>query len=159
TGGINWDLFTLSSSSSSAQFFIGNWGHGCHSTRETTEYQAANGTSFAETQHILRIHDTGPFTTIILPYRKTEAPTRTVTQQACGVQIVQGTATTCFNSSAAIYTNGATSTLTTYDNSSQSAFGLTVAGGPQEVVVQPDQILWTLSGTAAGVRSLTLPGN
>src|SRR5207247_9619285 len=117
-----------------------------------------NGSPFAQTQHVLRMHDTGPLATVILPYRKTEAPSRTVTQQACGIQIVQGAATTCFNNSAAIYSNGATSILTTYDNSTQSALGLTLAGGPQEVVVQSGQIVWTISGTAAGTRSLTLPG-
>src|SRR5262249_53968609 len=157
TGGINWDLYTLSSSATQ-QFFIGNWGHGCHSSREAAEYSAANGTPFAETQHILRIHDTGPFKTMILPYRKTETPARTVTQQTCGVQIAQGSETTCFNDSAALYTNGAVSVLTVYDNSMQSAFGVTVSGGPQEVVIQSGQIVWTVSGVSAGTRSLTLPG-
>ena len=66
TGGINWDLYTLSSSTGQ-QFLIGNWGHGCHPTREMSEYQWANGAPFAEIQDILRIHGTGPFTSIILP--------------------------------------------------------------------------------------------
>jgi len=158
TGGINWDLY-LQSSSATAQFLIGNWGHGCHASRESGEYSAANGTPFAETQDILRVHDTGPFATIILPYRKTEAPARTVTQQACGVQILQGSETTCFNGSAATYMSGTTAVLATYDNSTQSAFGITVTGGPQEVVVQGGQITWTLSGSVAGTRSLTLSGN
>jgi hypothetical protein len=158
TGGIDWDLFTLSSSTGQ-QFLIGNWGHGCHPTREVNEYQAANGAPFAEIQDILRIHGTGPFTSIILPYRKTETPTRTVTQQSCGVQITQGSEITCFNPSAAQYSNGAESILTVYDGSTQSAFGVTAAGGPQEVVIQTGQIVWTLSGVEATTRSLTLPGN
>jgi hypothetical protein len=137
---------------------IGNWGHGCHPARESSEYSAANGAAFAETQHILRIHDSGPFVTIMLPYRKTEAPARTVTQQSCGVRVVQGSETTCFNDSAAVYTNGVKSVLTVYNNSPQSAFGVTVSGGPQELVIQPGQIVWTLSGVNAGARSLTLPG-
>ena len=137
---------------------IGNWGHGCHSGREIGEYQKANGTSFAEVQDILRVHDSGPFTTIILPYRKTETPSRTVTQQSCGVQIVQGTETTCFNGSMASCAGRKGRILTTYDASTQLAFGFTASGGPQEVVVQSDQIVWTLNGVQAGVRSLTLPG-
>jgi hypothetical protein len=157
TGGINWDLFLLSDSTT-GQFFIGNWGHSCHPHREADEYQAANGVPFTETQHILRVHDTGPFTTIILPYRKTEPPARGVTQQSCGVQIVQGTETTCFNSSAATYSNGTKKILTAYDNTPQSAFGVSISGGPQEVVIQPDQIVWTLSGITAADRTLTLPG-
>jgi hypothetical protein len=157
TQGINWDLFTLASDSTQ-QFMVGNWGHGCQSTRESGEYQTANGSSFAEIQDILRVHDTGPFTTIILPYRKTETPTRTVSQQSCGVQIVQGLETTCFNGSVATYSNGSTGILTVYDTSSQTAFGITASGGPQEVVVQSNQIVWTIGGVESSLRSLTLPG-
>ena len=157
TGGINWDLYQIPSSGS-AQFLIGNWGHGCQATREMDEYQKANGSPFAEIQDILRVHDTGPFTTLILPYRKTETPTRTVSQQACGVQIVQGAETSCFNNSAATYANASTSILTVYDASSKSAFGLSVTGGPQEVVVASGQIRWTIGGEQAGPRSLTLQG-
>jgi hypothetical protein len=157
TRGIDWDLFTLSNAATQ-QFFIGNWGHGCHASREQNEYQATNGTPFRESQHILRIHDTGPFTTIILPFRKTEPPTRAVTQQTCGVQVRQGTETTCFNDSVATYSNRTTSILTVYDASTASAFGVTVSGGPQEVVIQPGNIVWTISGVNAGQRSLTLAG-
>jgi hypothetical protein len=157
TGGINWDLFTLPSSGS-AQFTLGNWGHGCQALRESNEFQTANGAPFSEVQDILRFHDIGPFTTVILPYRKTEAPIRTVSQAACGVSIVQGGESSCFNNSAATYTNGSTSILTVYDSSSQSALGMTLAGGPQEVAVQAGQIVWTISGAESGTRSLTLPG-
>jgi hypothetical protein len=156
TGGIDWDLFLLSDASSQ-QFFIGNWGHGCHPGRETAEYKAANGAPFAERQHILRVHGAGPFTTIILPYRKTEPPARSITRQSCGVQITQGNEITCFNASAATYTNGTKNILTAYDNTPQSAFGVTVSGGLQEVVIQRGQINWTLSGVTAGTRTLTLP--
>ena len=158
TGGINWDLFTVPASST-AQFTLGNWGHGCHSTREMSEFQTANGAAFSEVQDILRVHDTGPFTTVILPYRKTEAPTRSVTQQACGIQVVQGGETTCFNNSAASFTNGTSSILTVYDSSTQSAYGMTLSGGPQEVVVRNGKVVWTISGAKAGTRTLTLPGN
>jgi hypothetical protein len=157
TGGIDWDLFTLSNSTTQ-QFFIGNWGHGCHPGRETAEYQAANGAPFAEVQDILRIHDTGPFTTILLPFRKTEPPARTVTQQNCGVQIVQGAERTCFNASGAQYTNGTKDVLTAYDTSMQSAFGVSLSGGPQEAAIQADSIVWTISGVSRGTRSLTLAG-
>ena len=156
TGGINWDLYEIPSSGT-AQFLIGNWGHGCQASREASEYQTANGAPFAEIQDILRVHDTGPFTTLILPYRKTETPTRTVTTQACGTQVVQGAETSCFNNSAATYTNGTTSILTVYDSSTQSAYGVSATGGPQEVAITATQITWTIGGEKAGARSLTLP--
>ena len=160
-GGIDWDLFTVSNDAT-GQFLIGNWGHGCQSSREASEFQQANGVPFAETQHILRVHDTGAFTTILMPHAKTTNPNRSVTQQACGTQVVQTTAsgreTTCFSGSMAQYSNGITSSiLTVYDASTQSAFGVTVSGGPQEVVIGPGQIVWTISGIEAGVRSVTLP--
>ena len=62
TRGIDWDLYTLSDSSTQ-QYLIGNWGHGCEASREVGEYQTANGSPFAEVQDILRVHDTGSFTT------------------------------------------------------------------------------------------------
>ena len=164
TGGINWDLYMLTSDAA-GEFVLGNWGHGCQGSTETSEFQAANSNAlFAETQHILRVHDTGPFTTVILPYRKTETPTRTVTQPACGTQIAQttasGTETTCFNGSMATYAGSRSRTFTVYDTTTQSAFGFTASGGPQEVTVQSDQIVWTIGGVAPNVvRNLTLPGN
>ncbi len=158
TKGINWDLFMVATTSTQ-QFLIGNWGHGCHASREAGEYQAANGSSFGEVQHILRVHDSGPFTTIILPYRKTETPVRRVSQQSCGVQIVQGNEISCFNESTATWSLGDRSVLTVYDDSSQSAFGITMSGGTQEVVVQGDKMVWTIAGIRSGARSLTVPGS
>ncbi|HEY3827519.1 MAG TPA: hypothetical protein VGL82_23360, partial [Bryobacteraceae bacterium] len=135
---------------------------GCQSSRESGEFQKANGVAFSETQHILRVHDNGPLTTILMPWPKTAKPTRTVTAQACGTQIVQttgsGTETTCFNDSAAQYTNGTTSSiLSVYDGSTQSAFGVTAKGGPQEIAIGAGQIVWTASGVATGTRIVTLP--
>ena len=94
---------------------------------------------------------------MILPYRKTETPTRTVTKQACGIQIVQGGETSCFNDSGSTWTNGSVNILTAWDDSPRSAFGITASGGPQEIVVKPDQIAWTLGGMRSGARLLTLP--
>jgi len=164
-GGINWDLFTLANDAT-GQFLIGNWGHGCQSSTEGSEFQQANGLPFAETQHILRVHDNGPLTTILMPWAKTAQPARTVTEQACGTQVVQttilGIETTCFGNSAAQYSKGTTpgtmsNILTVYDASTQTAFGVTASGGPQEIAIGPTQIVWTVSGIAAGPRSVTLP--
>ena len=157
TQGVNWDLFILSGDATQ-QFMIGSWGHGCQSTRQAAEYQTANSAPFQEVQDILRVHDTGSFVTMILPYQKTQTPTRTVTQQSCGTQIIQGTETTCFNNSAATYSKPGMQILTAYDGSSHAASGLVVTGGPQEVVMENGQIAWTINGAQSGVRSITLPG-
>ncbi|HEX4137077.1 MAG TPA: Ig-like domain-containing protein [Bryobacteraceae bacterium] len=162
TQGINWDLYMIPIDAT-GQFFIGSWGHGCQSSTESGQYQNANGSGFVESQYILRVHDTGPFTTVILPYRKTETPTRTVIQSGCGTQVSQttasGTETTCFNASMAMYAGIRSRILTVYDATTQSAFGFQVSGGTQEVSVQSDQIVWTINGVASGTRNITLPGN
>jgi hypothetical protein len=72
---------------------------------------------------------------------------------------VQGGETTCFNNSAATYTNGSKSVVTVFDSSIQIGLGLTLQGGPQEVSVQTGQVVWTISGAESGIRSLTMPGN
>jgi hypothetical protein len=157
TGGINWDLWQIPASGS-AQFLIGNWGHGCNTAREMAEFQATNGIAFNERQHILRVHDTGTFQTLIAPYRNGETPMRTVTMESCGIQIVQGPEITCFNDSALTYTNGTTQVLTVYDTSSQSAFGFTASGGAQELVNNgAGTITWTIEDTVAATRCVTLP--
>jgi hypothetical protein len=157
TGGINWDLWEIPSSGA-AQFLIGNWGHGCNASLEMSEFQATNGVPFNERQHILRVHDTGTFETLIAPYRNGETPMRTVNTQSCGTQIVQGSETTCFNDSALTYTNGNIQVLTVYDTSSQSAYGMAATGGAQELVNNgAGTIAWTIEDTVAGTRCITLP--
>ncbi len=157
TGGINWDLWQIPSSGS-AQFFIGNWGHGCNNVREMAEFQAANGVPFNERQHILRVHDTGTFQTLIAPYRNGETPMRTITIESCGIQVVQGPEVTCFNDSALTYTNGTRQVLTVYDGTSQSAFGFTASGGAQELVNNGSgTITWTIEDIVAATRCVTLP--
>ena len=158
SGGIDWDLYLLPGDASQ-KFFIGNWGHGCHSAREVSEFQAANARAFAETQHILRVHAGSSFATILLPYPKRSPATRTVEQKPCGIEIVQNGDTTCFSDAAAQFSRAAgLKVLTVYDNSEQSAFGLRLAGGPQEVALQSGRVVWTLSGSQAGRRILTMPG-
>jgi hypothetical protein len=156
TQGIDWDLYTFSEAPTQ-QFLLGNWGHGCQSNREAGEYRTSNGAPFSEIQDILRVHDTGSFTTVILPYRKTETPVHAVSKQTCGIQIVQGSEITCFNDAGSTWTNGTTNILTAWTDSTRSAFGITASGGPQEIAAKPDQIVWTLGGVRSGARLLTLP--
>lgn len=158
-GGINWDLL-VSSNGSNPQFTLGNWGHGCAATREIGEYKTANSASnFNESQHILRIHDNAStMVTVMLPYMKGATPSRTVTSQTCGTQIVMGSETACLNDSVSSWTNGTQSYLTSYDTSTQTQFGMTITGGSQEaMIVSATQITWTLSGANSGTRSFTPP--
>src|SRR5215469_10098633 len=154
TGGIGWNLWEIPSSGS-AKFLIGNWGHGCNSSPEMAEFNATNGVAFNERQHILRLHDTGTFRTLIAPFEKTKAPGRAVSLQTCGIEIDEALEHTCFNDSLLTYTNGTKKILTVFDSSTQAAFGMTATGGAQELVNNgAGTLTWTIEDTVAGTRCI-----
>jgi hypothetical protein len=157
TGGVNWDLYTLSSVTTQ-QFILGAWGHKCHNGRESFEFSTVNGRTFDEIQDILRVHDTGPFQTYILPYRKGETPTRTVTTQTCGLQVAQGGETSCLSDTQFTYTNGTANVLAAFDTGSHTAFSMTVSGGAIELVRNGTTVTAKISGITAGTRIIDLSG-
>ena len=115
---------------------------------------AAQERSFLYT---LRIRATGDVAAIYLPYRKAESPTRTVTLESCGTQIVQGSATTCISSSGANYSDGTTEVLSTFDATSRTSATMTASGGPQEATKTASSVVWKVGGLAGAERALTLP--
>jgi hypothetical protein len=156
TEGIDWDLYLLPEVPQ--QFYIGNWGHSAHSGREVSEYERVNGSPFHEEQHILRVRGNGSFSTIFLPYRKGEAPDRTVKQDACGIRVAQRDSTLCFSEHSYSFTDSARTVLTTFDNTFVAFAGVSVSGGPTEVIVAGNTATITASG-CAGMRSISLEGN
>jgi len=80
--GVDWDVYIVSAQSQQA--LIGNWA--------VTPW-GAHITDKEERQHILRVHGTGPFTTVILPWRKGEKPAGLTVRQD-GDAILVNTATT-----------------------------------------------------------------
>jgi hypothetical protein len=157
TRGIDWDLYLVPDGTQS--FYIGNWGHSAHPSREMSEYQRANGQTFREQQHILRVRGTGAFTTLMLPYRKGEAPAqRTVTQESCGLRIVQTGSNLCVGENGFEYTSAQRQTVASFGAATMTARGVTVAGGPVEVVLNGTTARINVSGRA-GARTVTLPGN
>ena len=54
------------------QALIGNWAHTWHPAQEQGEFEKSHGRKFEERQHILRLRGQGPFTVLIVPYRKGE---------------------------------------------------------------------------------------
>lgn len=141
TGGINWDTWVQSDAA--AQYLIGHWSH--------------NQNTVGESGQILRVNSTGGFRTLIAPFRKTEAPTRTLTQDGAVTTIVQGTETTTVTDSAATWTDGTTSILAVFDDTSASFAGASASGGPQEVTITADTITWRVGGTVGAKRTLSLP--
>jgi len=95
---------------------------------------------------------------MILPYRKDETPQRSVTQEDCGVRISEGKESLCLSEKSYQFSDGDTTILTTFDSDPAQFAGITLAGGPTEVVVTNDEVTISASG-AAGVRSITLPGS
>jgi hypothetical protein len=170
TGGIDWDVYESADQSGSPQWMIGNWGHDCTDTREQAEYEAANSVgSFSEIQDQFRVHGSGQsFYTLILPYRKTETPTRTVSTISSGTgtcpigstsstEIVQGAETTCINPSLISFTSGTVNKLMTLDTSSQTGFSMTLSGCPEELSVSGTTGLWTMSSINSNTCNVTLP--
>lgn len=156
TRGIDWDLYLAPDGTQS--FYIGNWGHDAHSNREVGEYRQANGQPFREQQHILRVRGTGTFTTLLLPYRKGEAPAqRTVTQEACGLRVVQTGSSLCVGDAGYQFNSASRQVVASFGAAAVSALGVTVAGGPVEVVMTGSAVKLNVSG-GAGARTVTLPG-
>jgi hypothetical protein len=155
TKGIDWDLYLVPDGQQ--HFYIGSWGHNQQSSNEASQYQKTNGTPFQESQYILRVQGTGSFTTLILPYRKGEAPSRTVTLEHCGIQIAQSTESLCMSEAGYQFSDRLRKILTTFDAQPAQFAQMSLTGGPTEVILTSDEARITASGLA-GSRTITLPG-
>lgn len=155
TQGIDWDLYLISDGAQ--RFYIGNWGHSAHSAREMNDYQRANGSPFHERQHILRVKSTGTFVTIFLPYRKGEVPERKLTEEACGVRISAADQMLCFSDHGYEFSDVSRKILARFDNTPETFGGMTVAGGPTELVMTDNRVTIIPSGPS-GLRTITLAG-
>jgi hypothetical protein len=148
TRGVDWDLYTLSSETLSAN--IGNWAHTWHPGTEENEYRTANGVSFEERQHILRVKGNGSFRTFILPWRKGEKPAGLqVTGSGTQLSIRNGNQLTIIDDNYYVYTNMQKRLLTTFSTNPASAFGFTVSGGPTELVLENNRAYITSHGGRA----------
>ncbi len=174
-GNLKWNLYERPTSGN-AQWLIGNWGHSCGSGVELGEFQTANGsaswfnigggnycvtgnsTPFCDWQDILRVHDTGPFETVITP--TVASGTQPLVSYGNGVYIAAfgSNESLIWNDNYSAFTNGVAQILTTYNSSTQSAFGITAAGGPQEIANNgAGTITWTIDDVNPATRTLTLP--
>jgi len=154
TNGSNWDFFTIGDGN---QFLIGSWGDSASSS--SALYTETNNQPYTEKQYILRIHGTGSFTSIILPFRKNETSSYNVTQQSCGFQLMRGSEVTCFSNSSYSYDNpqnemSLRATFTSDNVVFSDGFG--ISGGPVELLVSSQQITIYVTGSN-GTRNLTLP--
>lgn len=87
-GGIDFDLYLASDAATQAH--VGNWAHLWHPSPEEGQFRAANQSDrFEERQHILRVRGSGPFTTLIVPWRKGHRPDGLTVSQEGGTLVVQ----------------------------------------------------------------------
>ena len=168
TGGIDWDVYVVPSSTS--QIMVGNWSHNQHNGREVSEYATACasgcsfGSSFRERQHIVRVEGSGSFDTIILPWRKGEAPTQTVSLATCpggaaGIQIARtapSTVTECINDGEYTWSSGSNKLLSVMDSASHTAFSMNISGGPGELYYNGTTVVAVINGTVAAERQIDL---
>jgi hypothetical protein len=114
---------------------------------------------YAQSQDILEVQGTGPFTTLLLPYRSGQRPADlSVTQSGGNLVITEDGGTTTVGASFYSYQDASQSALTAFGAGAASAYGMSAAGGPAEVVLSGNQVTITASG-AAGLRTVTLPGS
>lgn len=156
TSGIDWDTYI--NVTSAASYCLGNWSHIEHASREKAEYLATNGGAFRERQHILRVKTSdAALETVILPWRKGESATFTVTSESCGTQVVRSTHTTCSGANGITWTDGTNFSLAATGSASISYQNMTISGGPAEVRTSGSDYVVTVDGLTAANRTITLP--
>lgn len=154
---IDWDLYTLGDEARQAH--IGNWAHYYHPHTEQLEFQKANGRPFEERQHILRIRGNGAFSTLILPYPKGKRPADLkVTRDGGTLVVSHGGTVAHLGETHSAYKSAGKTVLSAHTPEAASAHGLSIHGGPAEVVLEGKRATVTLHGEK-GQRRLRLPGS
>ena len=152
---IDWDLYAQTSAP--AETVTRTWTHHWHPNREQNEFAKANGRPFEESQSILRIKGAGPFTTILLPHRKSAHPNPSVKTEGSKTIITWANSTAIFDSHCYSFNDGPITMLTSFGTEPCESGGIAVQGGAAEIRIQPDGAAITAHG-AAGVRRIALPG-
>ncbi|MHB9129917.1 MAG: chitobiase/beta-hexosaminidase C-terminal domain-containing protein [Armatimonadota bacterium] len=154
TPAIDWDLYTVSGINQQA--FIGAWGNAW--SPDANQYWVANGEPYTEKQYILRIKGNSNFKTLILPYRKGQGRTQSVTENGGVVTITAGGEVTTIADTYYMFTSTLKDAVATYDATPVSAYGLSAEGGSTEVVNDKDTSTLTITAHgAAGQRKIGVP--
>ena len=144
--GVDWDLYWLADRPQQAH--IGNWAVNWH--------QEVN--PFEERQHILRVQGGGPFTAVILPFRRGAKPAGLqIAQEDDTLRISTDSDRTVIGGQYVTYQSQEKQVLTLFDGGAAEVGGIKARGGPVEVVIEAQKARVTLHGTK-GPRSLAIPG-
>ncbi|OPZ85083.1 MAG: hypothetical protein BWY76_01566 [bacterium ADurb.Bin429] len=151
---LDFDLYTISDEARQAH--IGNWANNWVGGA-AGDFQRVNGKPYEERQHILRIKGTGAFTTLILPWRKGKPRAATVTREGALLVITAGDERYAIGDQHYSYVRGPLRALTFFGTGRAAGEGISVEGGPMEVLLETTTAVLTAHG-APGQRAFTLPG-
>ena len=157
TGVIDWDVWAQTGAT--VDFAIQSWGHGVTASREAGEYNTANGVTFEERQQTFRFKGAGPFNVFIIPYAKGARPSDlNVTLSGSDLIVTANSRTTKVGPKYWSHASATQNILTALGPTSTTDLGMTVSGGPAEMVhtPSPKSVVVSAHG-ASGTRSLTLP--
>jgi hypothetical protein len=146
---IDWDVYV--SSEAPAEALIGDWGHDWHPSTEQAQFAKANGRTFEEAQHILRMRSAGPWQFLILPRRKGEDRGVEVREVGSDTVIVAGEERTVLRADSYSYTGPGKTVLAAFGIGPVASGDLAIEGGPAEVVLTGDRLTVSMHGPP-GVR-------
>lgn len=154
--GIDWALFTTADGPRDA--LLDHWSHDWHPSPEQGSFRRANDRSFEETQHILRIRGNGPFHTVIVPWKKGEAPNEVDVTREGGTTIITNAGWTVRVAPDAVTAQGpgGRALLAALSDRPVELGDARLAGGPAALRLGEPQAQLTIHGPA-GERTVTLP--
>ena len=156
SGGINWDLYTVSGDQSG--FTLSQWTNLWQNSQEASEFAQTNGKPYSETQQIIRIKSATPFFHILLPYVKNSHPyDHAVDQAAPGkIRVHYGAGELLITSSSCYYSGSDKRVATTFSTQPMTEQGIGIEGGVTEVEISGGEVLVRIHGNS-GKRKITLP--
>lgn len=160
SNGNNFLLATHSPTTNQAT--IAAWSHAFVESTAGADYVAANGGAFIEQQQILRIKGTNNVRALLLAYRKNTVAPNIITNSAGDWAVIQGQEVQLVNTNYSEYSEGVTNRALVHWSTNTSTLaatnGITITGGPVEVVIgSTNSLSISVNGGAAGVRTIQTP--
>ncbi|MDX2049060.1 MAG: hypothetical protein SFU87_19895 [Chitinophagaceae bacterium] len=155
-GGINWDFYTYTTSSSG--FILAQWTNTWQNTAETNEFTATNGRPYSEAQQILRWKSTKPFMGVLLPYAKGRNPYNGKVKMIGQSQVLidAGRGTYVVSPQHYYYKETGLAVLGSFTSLPVSADNITTSGGEAEIEIMNNRVKVRVHGNT-GLRKIIFP--
>jgi hypothetical protein len=156
TGGINWDLYTISNNPSS--FIVSQWSNNWQNSAEVSEFQQTNGRPYSETQQILRIKSTTPFFHVLLPYFKGTSPYKNNVRLIGGdkINLPYNNGEITISENYYFYTSNDKIVFASFSSQPATEKNITINGGMAEIEIEGDTIKIRVHGNTSK-RFFVLP--